>query len=720
MTNGIQSLYSSVNHKVGFTNYIDGINQSSYSFTVAEIAKNHQGLLVSLITDAGELDNIRDEIEYFLSGENIPVVTFPDWETLPYDYFSPHQDIISQRLRALYHLPQMHKGVLLLPVTSALQKLSDKSFIQLNCHEFITGKQLQLTQLRKQLVENGYNQVDNVVTHGEFAVRGSIVDLYPSSLNEPVRIELFDDEIESLRLFNPDSQLSTQKIEQFSLLPAREFPVDEAAISLFRQQWRAKFDVNIREASIYNEVSQGHFPPGIEYYLPLFFKQTSHIFDFISHQDCLLVTEQNIQQTINDYWQELAERHEQYRHDTDRPILEPDLLFLKPEELNQHLKQFVQVHINRSSDSSFVPHADKTINSALKALSNIQTDAKNNQFLNLKTMIADADKTLICADSHGRQQVLQELIIKQGVKTVAVNSWKDFEQQNQGVYLTVAPLVKGFAFDDCQIITESDLFGHHVLQRKQEATAANLSPDQLIHSLAELKIGDPVVHIHQGVGRYLGLETLASGGFENDYLTLEYAGGDKLYVPAQSLSMIHRYAGSSPETAPWHKLGSDSWKKSKEKAVKQARDTAAELLDLYAKRNAVKGVAHSCEHDEYLTFTNQFEYEPTPDQHTVFKAVYEDMTNPRPMDRLVCGDVGFGKTEVAMRAAFIAVQSGFQVAILVPTTLLAQQHHESFTNRFANWPVKIEVLSRFQSKKQQTATEESLGNGQTDIVIATH
>ncbi|TQV84593.1 transcription-repair coupling factor [Aliikangiella coralliicola] len=710
------NLLQDLNHKPGFTNRFSQVHGSAFALTIAQVAAEYDGLLMVLLPDAASTFPLKREIEYFLGDSQVPVMTLPDWETLPYDYFSPHQDIISERLQTLYQLPRLNKGILLLPVSSALQKLPSRNYIEQQCLLLKTGQTINFETLRIQLDNNGYTCVANVMEHGEFAVRGSILDLFPMGASSPIRIELFDDEIDSLRYFEPESQLTTEKVSEINLLPAREYPTNENAVATFRQNWRAAFDSNIKESSIYRDVSNGIFPAGIEYYLPLFFDQLSTIFDFIDNDKLLIVRRGDLTKPINSFWNELNERYEQYRYDIERPIVEPHSLFLNDSELFSQLNQFASLSLQKSTKEK----TENAISLNYSKCPSVQIEHRSTSpFNHLKEVLDDYQKILICAESSGRQEVLRELLVKNDIQPENVTSWQSFKEISDGVALTTAAPQQGFGSDDFLVICESDLFGSQVLQSRRRSDKG-VSPDLLIHSLAELKPGDPVVHVDQGVGRYLGLQTLEAGGVTSEFLTLEYSGGDKLYVPVQSLHLIHRFSGSNPETAPWHKLGSESWSKAKRKAIEKARDTAAELLDLYARRAAEKGIRHKLDLSDYEKFASEFEFEVTPDQAQSIEAVVKDMQASTPMDRLVCGDVGFGKTEVAMRAAFVAIQSGMQVAMLVPTTLLAQQHFNSFQDRFAQWPVNIGVLSRFQTKKEQEELLANVESGKIDIVIGTH
>ncbi len=698
---------------------------ASFALTLVNLAKSQDSLIVVLLPEASSIYSLTKELDFFCSGtKDIPIFTLPDWETLPYDYFSPHQDIISERLKTLYELPHLNKGILLLPIASALQKLPAKQYIQQHCLMLKNKQIIDIQQLKNQLTNTGYSHVSKVMEHGEYAVRGSIIDLFPMGSTNPIRIELFDDEIESLRLFDSETQLSTQKIEQINLLPAREYPSNEQAISLFRQSWRTKFDTNLKDLSLYRDVSNGIFPAGIEYYLPLFFDSLSTIFDYLSSDKTIIVQACNTEEVIDVFWQELNERYQQHRHNIDRPILPPNELFLSRDEFSAAKKHYPLVRLSQelltSSSQKEITKARKSVDLGFSACPKVNVEHRANLPLdNFKTAVQDFSKVLICAESSGRQEVIRELFLKHHIQTEVITHWDDFSNGTGKISLVCSPLTKGYVTKDQLIVCESDLFGRQVLQERRSNNKI-LTPDQLIHSLAELKLGDPVVHIEQGVGRYRGLQTIEAGGITTEFLTLEYHGGSKLYVPVQALHQIHRYSGSNPELAPWHKLGSEVWSKAKHKAIEQARDTAAELLDIYARRGAQVGFKHKLDKLDYEKFAAEFPFELTQDQVTAIEAVIKDMTSNKPMDRLVCGDVGFGKTEVAMRAAYLSVQNNMQVAMLVPTTLLAQQHFNSFQDRFAHWPINIAVLSRFQTKKEQTETLAKLESGQVDLVIGTH
>ena len=487
----------SIKSKAGFTNYFHNAHGSSLALTLSELALQQDSLLVVMLPDASQAMSLSKEVEFFLGDKSeLPVIILPDWETLPYDYFSPHQDIISERLRTLYQLPNLNKGILLLPVTSAVQKLTNKSYIQQHCLSLELQQKLDTQVFVTQLVEAGYTNVSKVIEHGEYAVRGSIIDLFPMGTDFPVRVELFDDEIESIRLFDCDSQLTTKKIEQFNLLPAKEYPTNEKAIAQFRQSWRSKFDTNIKDSPIYKDVSNGVFPAGIEYYLPLFFESLSHIFDYLESKDSLILVTEDIDKAIESFWHDLNERYEQHRHDLERPILSPSELYLSKQELRSRIKDYAQIEISHHTETK--SKSSTSLN--YSACENVSVEHKSKEPLNNFIRAVDQDyKILICAESPGRQEVIRELMTKNQVSLSICNNWNEYLTSPESISLTVAPLSRGFKWKNHLIVCESDLFGKQVLQRKHLDTKA-LSPDQLIHSLAELKIGDPVVHIEQGIG----------------------------------------------------------------------------------------------------------------------------------------------------------------------------------------------------------------------------
>ncbi len=689
---------------------------SSEGLAIAQAARQAGAPLIVITPDTPAATRLEYEIRFFAG--DLPVLTFPDWETLPYDVFSPHQDIISERLAALSQLPALTRGVLVVPVATLLHRLAPKGFLDANCFLLDVGQTLDLQAMRSRLDSGGYRCVSQVIEHGEFAVRGAILDLFPMGQSTPYRIELFDDEIDSIRTFDPETQRSIEKVDSIRLLPAREFPFDAEAITRFRRAWRAQFEGDPQACTIYHEVSEGNTPPGIEYYLPLFFEQTQTLFDYLT-PSALVVTTEGVSEAVGTFWADVEERFEQGRHDVSRPLLPPHALFLRENEFFAQLGQRAQISVQHFE----LPGKAGHYNFATQAPPQLTLDARAEQPSAKMLAFLDAfdGRVLFCAESTGRRETLLELLKGCDLRPTAVDGWAEFVDGEMPLAITVAALEEGLLLSrpSLAVIAEPQLFGEQVLQQRRRQRKTR-DADQVIKNLVELEVGSPVVHEDNGVGRYLGLQTLALGGVEQEFLTLEYAGGDKLYVPVSHLHLISRYSGASPETAPLHRLGSGQWERAKRKAREKVRDVAAELLAIYAQREARKGHVYHLDDSQYAAFVSAFPFEETPDQQEAISGVLADMRSDKPMDRLVCGDVGFGKTEVAMRAAFIAVADGKQVAMLVPTTLLAQQHYENFKDRFADWPVRIESMSRFRSKKEQTAALQGLAEGTVDIIIGTH
>jgi transcription-repair coupling factor (superfamily II helicase) len=694
--------------------YWGNLHGSSMGLAIAHAAKLHNSLTVVITPDSLSAQMLEAELSFFTAEDGLEILSFPDWETLPYDHFSPHQDIVAQRLLTLYRLPQMSKGILCVPIATMMQRITPIQYI--NAHTLVldVGQRLDGEQLRSQLERSGYRYVSQVMENGEFTVRGSIIDLFPAGTPFPLRIDLFDDVIDSIRSFDPDTQLSKDKLNQVRLLPAREFPLTEDAINLFRQNWRATFSGDASKQTLYTEVSQGITSPGIEYYLPLFFSATSSLYDYLP-SDSLLIRPQQSISASEQFWSEIKQRYEQLRYDISRPVLMPEQLYLAPNQLFAHLKPFSQIQIQANVEQfqfATSPTQRFTIDSRAE-----------HPFSELQRMLQTTQaRVLICAETAGRREILLELLTKAGVTMQAVAGWQEFLTANTKVNLTIAPLEQGLNLQepDILLITESELFGERIMQRRRRSPQRKVDSDAVIRNLVELEIGSPVVHVEHGVGRYLGLQTIQLEDYSCEFLTLEYANADKIYVPVASLHLINRYSGTDVEHAPLHKLGSGQWDKARRKAAERIRDVAAELLDIYARREARKGFSFNAPDDHYQAFAASFPFEETEDQQRAIEQVIADMTKVKPMDRLVCGDVGFGKTEVAIRAAFLAVQSGKQVAVLVPTTLLAQQHYDTFKNRFAAWPIVIDVSSRFRTAKEQKSIVERLPEGKIDILIGTH
>jgi len=689
---------------------------AALSLAIAEAATAAKRFTLLLTADSQSAERLEQELGFF--APELSVLHFPDWETLPYDQFSPHQDIISQRIASLYRLPELSRGVLVVPITTALHRLAPTRFLLGTSLVLDVGQKLNVEQMRTRLESAGYRCVDTVYEHGEFAVRGALIDLFPMGSELPYRIDLFDDEIETLRTFDAETQRSIDKVESIRLLPAREFPLDKKAVTDFRARFRERFDVDFRRCPIFQDMASGITPAGIEYYLPLFFEETASLFDYLP-EDTQVFSLPGIEQAAEQFWHDVRNRYEDRRGDLERPLVPPAELFLPVEDCFARLKQWPRVVAN---PDAIEPGVGRECFAA-RPLPNLAIEAKANQPLARLAAFLDEfpGRVLFSAESAGRREVLLELLARLNLRPQTVDGWAEFLASKERLAVSIAPMDEGLLLDQpaLALIAESPLFGQRVMQRRRRDKRSD-GHDAVIKNLAELREGAPVVHIDHGVGRYLGLVTLEIDGQAAEFLTMMYAEEAKLYVPVASLHLIARYTGSDDALAPLHRLGSETWQKAKRKAAEQVRDVAAELLDIYARRAAREGYAFKDPMTDYATFSAGFPFEETPDQQTTIDAVKADMLSGKPMDRLVCGDVGFGKTEVAMRAAFIAVHSGRQVAVLVPTTLLAQQHYNSFRDRFADWPVNVEVMSRFKSNKEVAEAVGKLAEGKIDIVIGTH
>ncbi|VXC01599.1 transcription-repair coupling factor [Pseudomonas sp. 8AS] len=687
---------------------------AALSLAIAEAASAAKRFTLLLTADSQSAERLQEELAFF--APELPVLHFPDWETLPYDLFSPHQDIISQRIAALYRLPQLKHGVLVVPISTALHRLAPTRFLLGSGLVLDVGQKLDVDEMRARLEAAGYRCVDTVYEHGEFAVRGALIDLFPMGSETPFRIDLFDDEIETLRTFDPETQRSVDKVESIRLLPAREFPLDKKSVTDFRGRFRERFDVDFRRCPIYQDLSTGITPAGIEYYLPLFFEESATLFDYLP-ADTQVFSLPGIEKAAEHFWVDARSRYEERKVDPERPLLPPADLFLPVEDCFARLKHWPRV----VADPADIETGVGRERFDARALPDLAIQAKASEPLAaLRRFIEEyPGRVLFCAESAGRREVLLELLARLKLKPLEVSGWPEFAESKSRLGICIAPLDEGLLLDDIALIAESPLFGQRVMQRRRREKSRD-GGDNVIKNLTELREGSPVVHIDHGVGRYLGLVTLEIDGQAAEFLALMYAEEAKLYVPVASLHLIARYTGSDDALAPLHRLGSETWQKAKRKAAEQVRDVAAELLDIYARRAAREGHAFKDPAADYATFSAGFPFEETPDQQNAIDAVVADMLAAKPMDRLVCGDVGFGKTEVAMRAAFVAVHSGRQVAVLVPTTLLAQQHYNSFRDRFADWPVTVEVMSRFKSAKEVNEAVAKLGEGKIDIVIGTH
>ncbi|MFT6874745.1 MAG: transcription-repair coupling factor (superfamily II helicase) [Granulosicoccus sp.] len=690
---------------------------ASESLAIAELAANRDSLLVVVAPSTTELLQLDVELRFF-AGPDVQVNVLSDWETLTYDRVSPHQEIISQRIRTLYNLSHTSRGILLLTAAALMQRLPPRAF--LNQHALIIkqGDTLALDEFRGRLVDAGYRLVTQVEQHGEFAVRGSILDLFPMSSSSPYRVEFFDDEIETIRTFDVDTQRGLKKATYIELLPAHEFPLNETGIALFRKQYRNSFAAESKNTPIYTAVSEGRAPSGIEYYMPLFFDETSHLFEYLPDNASFVLVD-GAHQAFTQFEANTSDRFEQRRHDVERPILPPERIYLTAKEVESVL---VDRSTHRTQRFEIEKPGKTGLNLATEAPGLYPLDARGERPMgSVQDFLGKfPGRVLFVAESTGRREALLDQLIGNRLTPETVEDWQEFLESDRDLCLTTAPLDRGLHLPDAKIamITESQLGSGKIKRRERRKPTRD--SEAIIANLTDLRMGAPVVHIDHGVGRYQGLTSLELGNVKNEYLTIQYAGDDKLYVPVSSLHLISRYAGASEESAPLHKLGTDTWQKVRRKAAEKAYDVAAELLEIHARRAARKGFAFPENSDNYTVFSDAFPFEETPDQLSAIEAVVKDLRSAQPTDRVVCGDVGFGKTEVAMRAAFVAVDAGKQVVVLVPTTLLARQHHKNFMDRFADWPVQIESLSRFETAKEQKGILARLASGGIDIIIGTH
>ena len=651
-----------------------------------------------------EAIRLKEEISWFYP--KLRVNHFPDWETLPYDQISPHPDLISERLLTLYQMTQREFDINLLPLSTSLHLLPPRSYIEKFSFNFKTNQAVDINAFKNRLVDNGYLYVEKVMNPGEFAMRGGIIDIFPMGSIVPYRIDFFDNEIESIRTFDVDTQRSLYPTNKIKLLPARECPLDDEGVGIFRNNYREKFEGDLSKSKIYKSITKSTPFAGMEWYLPLFFKQTNSIFDYIEPKDVVLLLGDTAK-AASDYWSETASRYRLYAYDTERPILEPNEFLIPPDQFFKKIKDYPQIK----------KHKDR-----IKSIKDIAIDRDESPPLHKlsKLISKSTQRILLCAEGLGRRESLADLLKQSDIQFKLVEDWNTFITSHEKVCLIAGPLHDGFSYSNYLIITENEIFPNFVRQIKKSKRNKSFSSDGIVKDLTELSIGDPIVHEQHGVGRYKGLVDLDYGEGINEFLELHYEREDKLYVPVSQLYLISRYSGGPIESAPIHKLGSGSWEKAKKKALTQIHDTAAELLDLYAKRSLQKGVSSKINLNDYDAFVDGFPFEETSDQKDAIERVVEDMESSRPMDRLVCGDVGFGKTEVALRAAFISVLNGKQAIVLVPTTLLAEQHFDNFCDRFARWPIKIDEISRFKSKKQQYESLQRLHEGKIDIIIGTH
>jgi len=692
---------------------------SADALLLAQLARRCAGTgtaLAIVTAEPSDAQRLADELPFF--DPALRVAQFPDWETLPYDTFSPHQDLISERLATLWRLLQRDVDVVLMPATTALTRLAPPSFLAATTFNFRQKEKLDEARLKAQLTLAGYQHVSQVVSPGEYAVRGGLIDLFPMGSPVPYRVDLFGDEVDSIRTFDPDSQRSLYPVPAVRLLPGREFPLDEAARTAFRARWRERIEGDPTRARPYKDIGSGVASGGIEYYLPLFFERTATVFEYLG-ETATVVLHGEVDAALERYWVDTRERHRFLQHDPERPLLPPQDLFLRPEEFFSATQPHPVLALRGAGETAWArPLPDLSIDrGATEPLASLERHLRETPH-----------RVLLVAESEGRRESLLELLRDHRIDLPSVATLAEFEAGDERVAITAAPLAAGFFWHEpaglpavaLQFVTETELFAATPQVRRRRKQEQVSSVDALIKDLSELKVGDPVVHVNHGIGRYRGLIDIDLGEGSSEFLHLEYADHATLYVPVAQLHLIGRYTGVSADEAPLHRLGSGQWEKARRKAAEQVRDAAAELLNLYARRAAREGFAHRYSPHDYEAFATSFGFEETPDQRAAIHAVIQDMVSPRPMDRLVCGDVGFGKTEVALRAAFVAVHGGKQVAILAPTTLLAEQHYQTLVDRFGAWPVKVAELSRFRTPKEVKAALAGIEDGTIDIVVGTH
>jgi len=708
---------------------------SARALLIAESARTHQGLLVAVTRDTQRAHALEAELKLFAGG--LPVLHFPDWETLPYDAFSPHPEVVSQRIATLYQLPSVKRGVLVVPVATLMQRIAPRAHITGSGLVLSKSQKLDIIAEQRRLEASGYRNVPQVAEPGDFAVRGALIDIFPMGTSEPYRIELFDDEVESIRSFDPETQRSQQQVEKIELLPAREFPLTDAAAKDFRSNLRERFPIDIRRCPLYQDMKEGVTPGGIEYYLPLFFPSntphmdvrgvagdphtgTATLFDYLA-DDALFVLGEGVGEAADQFWTQTSERYDQRAHDIERPVLPPAEIYLPPEALREQLNKRLRVEVVTKDHE----HA---VNTGTQPAPDVPLNRKGEEpgTSLLRFMQSYKGRVLIAADSAGRREALIETLATAGMKPANTDSWSTFlnDADDTRFGIVIAGMEQGFALNKpaITVLTERELYGERVRserdRKRRRGTARD--PESIIRDLTELTLGAPIVHVDHGVGRYQGLVSMDVGGMDGEFLTIEYAKGDKLYVPVAQLGLVSRYSGTAPELAPLHSLGGDAWERARKKAAEKVRDVAAELLAIYAQRQARGGESLPIDRQLVEEFGATFPFEETPDQETAIEAVLSDLAAPRAMDRVICGDVGFGKTEVALRAAFATATAGKQVAVLVPTTLLAQQHYRNFADRFADWPVRVDVLSRFRSTKEVNEALKRLADGQIDVIVGTH
>lgn len=680
---------------------------SALALSLCMAATAGDGPIAVLVPDAHVADTLQASLTFFAPND-LPILYPPEREMLPYDFISPAREITSRRAQALAQLPQLRRGLVIATADLVLERLPPPTWLSANSLSLKRGSRLDLHAFRNQLVNAGYLAVSEVRAPGEFAIRGEVLDIYPSGLPSPVRIDLFDDEIETLRSFNPESQISDANLSEVILRPAWEFPNDASALKRFRTAWRSRFSGDPMESEIYRQISQGHIPPGIESWLPLFFEETSNFAEYLP-QNTAVYRFTTFNHQLEETYREVHRRYESERHDLSRPLLSPDELFYVPDQTQAMLSVYKAIGSQGADDERILPLPNLEMHSHSKE--------PLHAFLEFRKTLT---KAIICCESAGRRETVREMFVRRTLHPVLSQSWSDALTSQSELLLCIGSLEDGFQLPETglAILPESAIFGARVNARRRSQRARD--PATIIRDLTDLQDGTPVVHQDYGIGRFRGLVTREVDNHKVEFVLLEYADNDRLYVPVASLERLSRYIGADAEHAPITHLGTGQWDRARRRASARARDSAAELLELYARRQLRAGTSMTVDPDSWERFLQEFPFEETPDQKRASEEVVADLASTLPMDRLVCGDVGFGKTEIAFRAAFIAVHSGQQVAMLVPTTLLAEQHLRNFRDRFSEWPVRIELLSRFRKAGERNELLGELSDGKIDIVIGTH
>ncbi len=681
---------------------------------IAELAADAAGLTVVVANNSENARKYEAELAFF--APEVSIRTFPDYETLPYDRFSPPLSLISERLMTLYQLPSLRNGILIVPIRTIMQRMVPPDYVQSRSFVLSVGDRFNFDEQTTRFLQNGYRRVDTVYEPGEFSIRGSLMDVFPMGMTRPLRIDTFDDDVDSMRYFGIDTQLTTERTENVSILPAHEYRLDDEGVTKFRHAWHASFDEDVRYCPDYQDVSAGVAPDGIECYLPLFFDETATFFDYLT-EDVQFVFDDHVQEHGDSFWQEIERRYESFRFDPKRPLLPPTQLYIRVDEARSHWNKYSRIQI--VTDDSSQRNVDVIESESLPNL--VANRRSQHPLLRLQDHLSDSRRrTLFVAETNGRREFLTDFLAKSDIVPTPVESFRAFQDSANQIGVAVAPIDRSCAFSDVELICEGDLFDSHSAAVTVRARKSAIDPNLVIRNLFEIDISTPVVHIDHGVGIYRGLTSLAIENIENEFVTLEYAKGDLLRIPVTSLHLITRYVGVDEDDLRVDHLGTDRWRKVRERAERKVHDVAAELLSMFARRELNQSYAYDQTDVDFVRFCDQCEFQLTDDQLIAVDAIIDDLIAERAMDRMVCGDVGFGKTEVAMRAAFHVASQGKQVFLLVPTTVLARQHFETFEDRFADWPFDIDYLTRHRTTKERDDILARIEDGRLDITIGTH